>query len=284
MLLLILCVSANVALAIIFKYFPRFNIRNLPAIVVSYMTCVVIASLLEGNFIMKAGIWNEPWFGYAILLSLLFITGFTLMGYAFQLCGISLTTIIQKMSILMSAVFGILYYSESFNLMKGLGLLFALIAIIVVNYDPKSAALQNVDKKHLLYPIIVLLFSGIIEILLLYVGVEGIVSNNLEFVSVAFGLAGSLGILGLLKHRPFITIKEILAGIVLGIPNFFTIYLLVVLIDQGWEGSFLFPVNSIGILIFAGLVGVFLFKEKPDKYMLIGFGAALLSILLLSQA
>jgi len=177
-----------------------------------------------------------------------------------------------------------MYYSESFGIMKGAGLLLALLAIIVVNYDPQSAALQNLEKKHLLYPIIVFLFSGIIEILLLYVGVEGIVSNNLEFVSVAFGLAGCLGIFGLFRHKPLITKNEIIAGIILGIPNFFTIYLLVVLIDQGWEGSLLFPLISIGILILAGMVGILLFKEKPDKYMLAGFGAALLSIILLSQA
>jgi len=285
MILLLLCIVANVVLALLFKLFPKYEVRNYPAIVVNYFTTVVVGSVVAGRFVIESDILSSRSIWYALAMSFLFIFGFNIMGRSFQIFGISFTTIIQKMSIILSAGFAILYYQDPFNVYKALGLAIAIVAIIMVNIEPKAQHAQAQKHKAILYlyPILTFLISAIIEILLLFVGVEGIVTNNIAFVSSCFMLAGIWGLAYILfKLRPIITAREVIAGVLLGIPNFFTIYLLTVLIEQGWDGSVLFPMNSIGILLLAAIMGYLFFKETFDVYKLIGVLAALASIYLIS--
>lgn len=287
MILLLLCISANVALALLFKLFPKYGIRNFPAIVVNYFVSICVGSLLAGEFVIKNDILSSPSLPYAIVLSLLFITGFNILGKSFQIFGIAFTTIIQKMSILISAFYAILVYHDPTSLSKLVGLLVAIVAIIFVNYVPKVKRGEPTAFKPIqyLYPFGAFLLSGIIEVILLIVGVEGHMTNSIEFVSSAFGMAGVLGVFYIIfTHRPIITTKEIGAGILLGIPNFLTIYLLIALVEKGWDGSVLFPINNIGVLVASTLVGYLLFKEAFDKFKLIGIMAALLSIYLITAS
>lgn len=285
MILLLLCISANVALALLFKVFPKYDIRNFPAIVINYLVSICVGSLLAGEFVIKSEAFTSAGLPYIICLSLLFITGFNILGKSIQIFGIAFTTIIQKMSILISAFYAILVYHDLASISKLLGLFVAVMAIVMVNYIPKQKRGQQMDHKPIqfLYPFLAFLLSGIIEVILLIVGIEGHMTNSIEFVSTSFALAALLGFIYILfTHRPIIKTKEVGAGILLGIPNFLTIYLLILLVEKGWDGSVLFPLNNIGVLVASTLVGYLLFKESFDKYKALGIVAALVSILLIS--
>ncbi len=285
MVLLLLCLLANVSLGLLFKVFPKYGIRNLPTIVINYMSSIVVGSVLAGKIIITKEVIHSPGIGYIIALSLLFIVGFNVLGRAFQIAGMSLTTIIQKMSILISAIFAIVVYNELVSVQKVVGLILAVAAIVFVYYVPKSERQQlGKDWKVIAYPFIAFVLSGIIEVILLVVGKEGLMMDSISFVSHSFALASIIGIAVMaFTTRPFIKPQEILAGIVLGIPNFLTIYLLIVLVEQGWDGSVLFPINNIGIVLLSALAGVLLFNEKMDKYKYVGLGLALMSILLIGM-
>ncbi len=285
MLLLLLCIAANVSLALLFKIFPKYGIRNLPTIVVNYLSSIAVGSILAGELVISADIIHSPGIGYIIALSLLFIVGFNILGKAFQLAGISLTTIIQKMSILISAIFAIVVYNDLVSIQKILGLILAVAAIVFVYYVPKLERNKvKEDWKILAFPLLAFLLSGIIEVILLVVGKEGLMNDSISFVSHSFALASILGFCVMaLTSRPFIKPKEILAGIVLGVPNFLTIYLLIVLVEQGWDGSVLFPINNIGVVLLSAIAGAILFHEKLNKFKQIGLALAVASIVLIGM-
>ncbi|HMS99464.1 MAG TPA: EamA family transporter, partial [Saprospiraceae bacterium] len=77
--------------------------------------------------------------------------------------------------------------------------------------------------------------------------------------------------------------KDIIAGICLGIPNFFSIYLIVVLLSDGWQGSILFPMLNVAIILITTLVGLFVFKEDFNRNRKAGIVLAILAIILLSM-
>ena len=57
--MLLFCILLNVAVAIIFKVFPRFNIDVKRAIIVNYFTCVATASRCHtGKIIDNNGSFN----------------------------------------------------------------------------------------------------------------------------------------------------------------------------------------------------------------------------------
>ncbi len=291
MIWLFLCITFNILLAIIFKTFQRYNVDNHNAIVINYFVCVIVASIVLGEFAFPMNLWEKPWAIWAVLLGLLFISGFNVMALSFQKSGVAITAIVQKMSLIVPSSFAIAFYSEPLPWMKGLGIGIALAAIFFVNHpnDETSKRRFSLWDPILILPLLTLVMSGIIEILLFYVEVEGlVVDEGILFTSTCFGLAGIFGAIYSL-YRVFAQgiyprMKELKAGITLGVPNFLTIYLLVFLLSKGWQASVLFPINSVGILIGTSIVGFLLYKEHGDRYKIIGIGLGVLAILLISSS
>lgn len=288
LIVFILLVLANVVLAVIFKFFDKYGVNNLNAIVVNYFVCVITASLFLGDFSIPAQFYLKPWFGCSVILSLLFIFGFNLMALSFQKAGVALTAIIQKMSLIISAGFAIIFYNEALNTIKIFGFLAALLTIVLVNY-PDRGGIKLKSKWVIMLPLIVFALSGIIEVLLYYVEVTGlVVEDGLYFTSTSFGLAGVWGALyigyALRTNKTQFVVKDILGGLVLGFPNFFSIYLIVYLLSSGWDGSILFPLNNVSILVLTTMTGAFLFKERVSIFKMIGLVFGIIAIILISSS
>ena len=285
MFYLILCILCNVLLAIIFKSFAKYKVDNHNAIVINYAICVITASLAIGSFAIPMDLISRPWFPYALILSLLFITGFNILASSFQKCGVALTIIIQKMSLILPIIFAVTLFGESMNFLKIGGVVAAIGAIVLVNYPSNNNAL-NFNRKWLILPLLTFVMSGMIEIDLYYVEVANLIGEDgLVFTASAFGMAGMFGlgytIFRMISGHHFISKKEIIGGIILGVPNFLTIYLLLVILKLGWEGSVLFPVSSVGTLLMTALVGIVVYKESVNNLKVSGLLLATLAIALI---
>lgn len=290
MLLLLTCIMCNVLLAIIFKAFARYHVNNHFAIVCNYFVCVLVASVVLQDSAIPLDIFARPWFYHSVLLAFLFIVGFNILALSFQKSGVALTIIIQKMSLVIPSAFAIALYNEPLNLFKALGIASALVAVVLVNWPSKKEQ-EKFDLKSpvILLPLATFLLSGIIEIILYYVETEGLTAGDgIRFTASSFAMAGIMGLIYALaktssKQFSFGK-KELIAGIILGIPNFFTIYLLLVLLSQGWQGSILFPSNSIGILILTAILGFVLYKEKLNLLKVFGLAAGVAAIIFISMS
>ena len=88
------------------------------------------------------------------------------------------------------------------------------------------------------------------------------------------------GFMGTLR----ITGKNILGGIALGIPNFFSIYFLVMALrSEGFESSSIFTINNVAIVLVSTVLGIALFREKLILKNWIGIALAIISILLVAS-
>jgi drug/metabolite transporter (DMT)-like permease len=274
-------------IGVLFKLFKTYEVDNLQAIIVNYFVCVITGTIIYREAVVTMDMFHQPWFPYALGLSFLFITIFNVVAMTVQKLGILVTTLFQKMSLVWPTIFGILIYNESTGAYKLLGLLFAFISIFLINYSPGI----KLNKKQLLglgtvLAIVTWLGSGLIEVLLYYVKIEGLSEGqDIQFTSTLFFLAGVLGLgyflLTSIKKRPQIKAKSIIAGILLGIPNFFSIYWILVLLDRGMEASSLFPMLNVGVLVTNAAIGVLVFKESLGLVRSIGLGLALGAIVLL---
>ena len=73
--------------------------------------------------------------------------------------------------------------------------------------------------------------------------------------------------------------KNLLGGIVLGVPNYGSLYfLLQALKHSNFAPSILFPINNLGIVALSAIVGLVIFKEHFTKRKIIGFVLAIISI------
>ena len=284
MFYLLMSIVCSVFIGLIFKYFERFQIQTFLAIVVNYFVCVLVGSLLSGEQPFKLETLALPWLPWAIGLGLLFISGFYAIGLTVQKFGLGLSSVMQKMSLIFSVPFAVLYFNEAWTWLKILGLIFALAAVWLSNRQDKQDKL--ILTWAFLLPMYVFINAGAIECVLQYA--QGRLIQEEEqalFAMIPFGVAGLTG-LGF-SLRPWLKgqmqwrLKELVAGVVLGIPNYFSIYFLILAMNS-MDKSFVIPSANLSVLAISAVLGLYLFKERFNQYKAIGLVLAILAIILLS--
>lgn len=234
---------------------------------------------------MKMEMIHTEWFPYALFLSFTFILFFNVNAFTIQKVGMIITSVFQKLSLIAPFILGLLFFNESGSAPKYAAIVLTILAIVLINIPSEKTEAMTEAKKYWYWPLLVLFGSGLIECMLFYVQETGKVENaGIDFVTTLFFGAGCLGFLFMLVTRKLnVTWKDILAGVMVGIPNFFTIYLLVKGLEMGWDGSVLFPVNNVGVIFFTAIIGILIFKEKLNKLNYAGLLLAIISVALISM-
>lgn len=288
MLFLILSIFLNAYLGIAFVIFKRFHIDLFQAIVFNYLTCVITGSLVLGEFPIHATTLAEPWFKWAILMGALFISVFNLIAFSSIKAGVTITQTANKLSLVIPFIFSWMYFQESVGMLKIAGIVLAMLAVVFVSFRKQNNDASAWQMKDLGLPFILFLSSGIIDTLTAFVQqsyLQTDAQSNAYLIS-GFLVAATLGsvvlLIQYLQGKRQFQVKHLLAGIILGIPNYFSIYCLVKALQwPGMSSSAVIPINNIGVLFVVSLVGIFIFKEKliPMNYW--GLFVSLLAILLI---
>ncbi|MBT6881435.1 MAG: EamA family transporter [Flavobacterium sp.] len=281
-LLISICISSF--LFVIFKLFDVLKVNTFQAIVVNYFVAAVLGFYLSNNSVSFQEIPNQPWFIGAFLLGIMFILVFNIMALTSQKNGLSVASVSSKMSVVIAIVFGVWYYEESLGFIKLLGILLALIAVYLTSVKEKKET--TVKQVSLLFPILLFFGSGAIDTSLKFIETRFVEEGGVPlFSATIFGCAFILGMIILLyqiiRGAFRLEFKNILGGILLGVPNYFSIvYLLKALSTDGMESSTAFTLNNVGIVILSTLFGLFIFKEKLIWKNWLGIVIAIVSILL----
>ncbi len=269
----------------LFRIFPKYGVTNLPAIITNYFTCFLLGCAILGSIPIDSDLADTQWFPYALFLSLTFIIFFNVGAFSIQKIGLIITGIFQKLSLIFPVIIGILIFGESCNTYKVTAIILAISAIIMINIPEKRKSNEiSLIAQYWYLPLLIIIGNGVIEVTIFFVEQKNlVVGASLDFVTTLFFLAGLWGLVFMLiKRKSFFKKRDIIAGVCLGIPNFFTIYLLLKALEIGWEGSVLFPVNNVATLGLTALVGLFMFKEKLNKFNYIGLLFAIIAVILIS--
>jgi drug/metabolite transporter (DMT)-like permease len=206
------------------------------------------------------------------------------MGKSSQINGGAITSVAVKMSMAISAIF--IGFGETFGLLKIAGIAMAIIGVALVSFDKSST-----KQKPVIWMLLVLFFgSGLLDFVLNFVQKSLLTNLNAAlFSAIGFGLAGVFGIFLLsekiIRNKTQLSGKNVLAGICLGIPNFFSIYLLITAYSStGWSDSTVLAVVNVSIVITSAILGFLAFKEALSKQKLIGLVCSVLAIGLLYAA
>jgi drug/metabolite transporter (DMT)-like permease len=289
MIFLGLSVICSVLLGFIFKLFPRFGVDSFQAIIFNYYTCLVCGWIQLGKFPVATDGLSAPWVPFALILGFIFISGFNFAAMTVRYFGVTISQIMQKMSILITVPFAILMYHETSGLAKIGGFLLALASIILVNWPSRKQEEQTEgNKKRWWIPFLTWALAGALELLFVVVKHENLVdTNNPSFITTIFFTAGTIGLAvataGWITGRIRFSWRNVAGGIILGIPNYGSMLFLLMALGHGMEGSFVFPAINVSIIALTTILAVALFQEKLSALKWIGFFLALLSIVLISR-
>jgi uncharacterized membrane protein len=261
-------------------------VNTLHAIVINYFVACLSGIIAYESTISPAEILAKDWFIYTTALGLLFIVIFNLMAITTQRSGLSVVSVATKMSLVIPIIFGLLYYRESLGVFKFIGILLALIAVYLASIKAKSGL--RINRRNLIYPFLVFLGSGVIDTSLKYLEDTHVAKNDVAIFSsmifAAAAVAGLLLLLGQMIRGSFrFEIKNVIGGICLGVPNYFSVYFLVkALRSDILESSGIFTVNNVGVVMISTLMGILLFREKLLIKNWLGIALAVISILLVT--
>lgn len=289
MFYIILTIIFNVILAVVFRFYKEFDVQNLPAIVVNYFVCATIASLVAGTTPLDSYVDRPEWLLQANLIGFLFIGGFMVVAYTIQFYGVGVTAVFQKVSLVVTALFAIFYFSEALSVLKLIGIPLALFSIILIQ-GGGTKLIKTIPSKQwwiALLPLLTFSFNGIIDTLLFFVERTGIVQGgDFAFIAFIFSVAGLAGLfyflIQVIRNKARFTWKDVVGGIALGVPNFFSIHFFLLALGTGLGGSVVVPLNNVGIILLSAVVGYLIFQELFTTRKTVGLVAAILAILFLS--
>ena len=285
MVFLAMSILASSLIFVIFKLFGKFKINTLYAIITNYIVACSVGLLFYAGEVSVADVPKKPWFWGTLALGMLFILVFNLMAATAQRVGVSVASVATKMSLAIPVLFGVFMYNEVLGPLKIVGILLALAAVYFASIKEK---LMAIEKTSLLLPLLVFLGSGIIDTSLKYIQEVHIKEEEYPIFSASvFGSAAMVGILFILVRSfksPFkFNFRDILGGIALGVPNYFSIYfLLKALENDSLNSASVFTINNVAIVMFSTLLGILLFKEQVSTKNWGGIALAVISIILVA--
>ncbi|HAB89486.1 MAG TPA: hypothetical protein DCF84_03040 [Bacteroidetes bacterium] len=289
---LIVSILSSVAIMLVFGMFDRFKVDTFQAVVVNYLTCIGCGVVLNGGM-PQYSMDSTTWLPYALCLGVLFIGLFVLIGITAQRQGAAIASVSMKLGLIFPILLAYFLYNEDFTIQKWIGIVLCLAAIIFVSIPSKDSEAEGNSfawNWSMLFPLIIFLGSGICDSTVQFVEQRFFAEGDLEPLTIAlFGTAYVVGasvlLLQVMLGKRSFDSKSLLAGVVLGLPNYASIYFfLMALSHDKFENasSFVFVINNIGIVVMTTLMGILILKQKPNQYGWIGLSLAVGAVLLLS--
>ncbi len=280
---LLMSVLFSSLLFVIFKLFSTYKVQTLYAIITNYFTAGMVSMLFYGNRVTTQGLTVKPWFWGTLALGVLFIMVFNVIAKTAQNLGVSVASVATKMSFVIPVLLGVFLYQEELGPLKIVGILLAAAAVYLSSVKEQK---MDMDKKAIVLPLLVFLGSGLIDAGIKYFQEQQMdVTDYPLFSTVVFFAAGSTGIVFILvrasKTPLKFNLRNIIGGILLGIPNYFTIhFLLRALKSETLNSASVFTVNNVAVVLLSTLFGILFFKERLNRRNWSGIFLAVASILL----
>lgn len=274
-------------LTLSFKVCEKYKVSVFQAIVFNYITCVVTGSIVNGSFPINAEVIHQTWFHWALVMGLLFISIFNIVGITAQKISVAVASVANKLSLIIPVILSVYLYHETVKGWKLLGVILALIAVILTCYQPPTRTeekkSENGKLKYIL-PVALFLGSGFLDALINHVQQTYVTQENSNaYLISGFFSAALIGILYLefqyMTGKQVFQYKNLLAGILIGIPNYFSIWCLVHFLKQSpWQSSASIPINNMGIVLFSSVMAWLLFKERLSAINWIGILLSIIAI------
>jgi len=275
LLYLLLAIFSSAMVSVFMRLGEGKGKENIAMLVVNYFMCTVLSAVLVP--------WGKlPTEGLGLTAALgigngvLYLVSFVLLQWNVRRNGVVLSSTFMKLGLLVTMVVSVCLYHEIPELLQILGFVLAVAAIVLINYRKEKSAAGF--KAGLLW----LLLCGGMADAMSKIFEESVGSDPAPLFLlctflVAFGLC-----IGLMLHKGQRPGKwEILFGLLIGIPNFFSTRFLL-----GALGSLpavlVYPAYSVGTILVVTLTGVALFREKLSKLQWAALAMILVALVLLN--
>ena len=278
MISLFLAVLSSALVSIVMRLSTNRVNHNLGMLTMNYIVCALFAGLFGG--FRGAFDLSDPQVGLTLAMGavngVLYLAGFVLMQTNIRKNGVVLSSIFQKLGLLVTLVISVVFYHEMPDLVQGAGFCLAIAAIVLMNYQKGG---ERVGSRGLL--IAMLLSCGMADAMSKVFTEAGMPAMEGQFLFYTFAVATGLCFLGMVINGQKIGGAEALFGILIAVPNFFASKFLLGALEA-LSAVIVYPVFSVGTILAVTVAGVLAFRERLTRQQWIGIGAILVALVLLN--
>ena len=284
MIYVLLSVLCSVLVSVLLKLARRFDIDVGQAIAWNYLVAGALTVLILRPPLEALRTPGAPWLAM-IGLGLLLPTIFLALAASVRHAGIVRSDAAQRLSLLISLLAAFVLFGEQLTGIKFVGIALGLLALfLMVRRQESAGSLDGVSGW--LYPLLVFLGFGVIDILFKRVAQAGVpIGASLQMVfALALPVAFAIQLWRRAHGQTRFTVRNIWAGLALGLANFGNILFYL----RGHQAlpqhpALVFASMNIGVVALGALVGLLVFRERLARLNLVGVALALVAIALIAR-
>jgi len=290
---LILTIVCTTSIGVIIKLAETRTSERLTMLLFNYIVATLVSSILvfmggsgtggDGGVVFslsKASAMLAPVAGF------IFALNFFLIILAIKKRGVALPVSLMRLSAVVPVAASLIFFGEKPGWMQVLGMIGALVAAVMMSVSFRGGEMikgrGNESKFILALSSIVLLFCfGLADLSMKLFERLGDTSEKPLFLAVLFGCAGISVLVVMIARRVRIRAIDVVWGIVLGVPNYFSSWFLVGALSE-LPSYIVFPsVTAVTVMLIA-FIGRFAFGEGIGKWGIVGIVLTFLSIAAIS--
>lgn len=277
MISLILSIVCSALISILMRYGEEKIQNKMGMFIANYAVCSGLSRVFMGwqPFFTNAEGWGTVTL-FGAVAGVLYLASFVLLQKNISKNGLSVSAVFMKLGVLVPTVMAILVFHEQPRLTQFAGIAIAIIAVILINYKKESG-----EVKQTIWLIMLLLGSGLADAMANIFDELGNADLKDHYLLITFLCALLSSVILFLKDRKRISRNDVLLGVCIGIPNYFSSRFLIGALRE-IPAMIVYPVFSVLTVVIITVAGMILFKEKPDKRKTLAIILILFALVLLN--
>lgn len=277
MFYLLLAILCSALVSVLMRVSSDKVTGNVSMLAMNYVMCLVLAVAFTGGGGRAAG---SPGVSAAVFMGIingvLYLMGFVLLQFNVKKNGVVLSTTFMKLGLLVPMVVSVCFFGELPALWQVVGFVLALAAILLVNGGgDRSAGGMKVGL------ILLLLVNGGADAMSKIFEELGQSKWSECFLLVTFAtallLCGTL--MFVRRERP--GKWEVLFGLLIGIPNYFSARFLLRALERV-AAVIVYPTYSVATILVVTVAGLCLFRERLARRQWMAVAVILVALVLLN--
>lgn len=252
--------------------------NNMGMFVANYVVCSLLSLLFMDHLSFgKAAAGTGIAVGLGLFSGVLFLTSFVLLQQNIRKNGVVLAATFMKLGVLIPTLMAIIIFRERPGLFQVSGIGLAIAAIIMIHFEKES-----VEASKYQFLLIVLLFvSGFTDSMANIYDKLGNAELKDHYLLFTFLAAGVCALLLWRKKCQKFCVWDVLTGICIGIPNYFSSRFLLMALHR-LPAVIVYPAYSVMTIVVISIVGTVLFKEKLSRKKAAAIALIFLALVLLN--
>ena len=277
MLYLILAIASSALVSIFIRLSENYVKNNISMLCMNYMMCLMLAVGYTGmDKVFETGEGFGTAIGLGVVNGILFLASFVLLQINVRRNGVVLSATFMKLGVLVPTLLSVIAFREKPEVQQVIGFLVALLAIVLINFEKGQG-----EAGFKIGLILLLLGGGSGDAMAKIYDEVGAAQFEEQFLCFTFASALILCVLLAIKKQQKLTKTDILFGLLVGIPNYFSARFLLKAVGEV-PAVVAYPTYSVATIVVISLVGMLCFKEKITKRQQAAIGIILVALILLN--